>query len=71
LNLVALNWVGDNYRLDDRVDKLLDGSVSHLEHQTFLADAMGKMRTEVNTAGVCFFFVCSLFARVDGFGSQA
>jgi hypothetical protein len=43
-----------DFRRDDRVDKLLDGTVTHVAHETFLADALAKMRTEVNTVGDLF-----------------
>jgi hypothetical protein len=35
------------------VDKLLGSTVSHLAHETFLADALSKMRLQMNTVSSC------------------
>jgi hypothetical protein len=57
----AAHCIGDTTnqkrnRLSDRVEKLLDGTIPHLAHETFLVDALVKMRAQVNTASDCALF---------------
>jgi hypothetical protein len=51
LTIALYDGLPPSNRLSDRVEKLLDGSVLHKAHETYLVDAMAKFRVNVNTVG--------------------